>query len=273
MGNMAEIFSTPGMAVDLYDRLWGERLPGSSVDGDVAFYVQQARKTGGPVLELGVGTGRVALPLARAGFRVTGVDDSAAMLGALRRKLVLSPYANLLRLVRADMRSFAAPGKYALALIPFRAFHHLWTPEDQARSLTCIRKHLKPHGRLVIDLFDPRLDLCLPSYTKAGGTRPDKVTPIHRDRKTGRRWTLRFISRKNDPVRQILKEIWVFEERDRKNRIVKTQTDTVTLRWTYRWEMRHLLEKTGFRVVSEYSDFKRSAPAYGKEQIWIAERD
>lgn len=269
---MAEIFSRAGLSVELYDRLWGERLPGSSVDGDVRFYLAEARRSGGPVLELGIGTGRVALPLARAGWRVTGVDDSAAMLGVLRRKLVLSPYANLIRLVRGDMRNFDAGGRYALALIPFRAFHHVWTPADQARTLRCIRAHLKPKGRLIIDLFDPRLDLCDPAYTKAGGTRPEKVTTIHRDRKTGTRWTLRFLSRRNDPVRQILKEVWLFEERNRQGTVVRRQTDTVTLRWTYRYEMRHLFEHNGFRIVAEYSDFKGSKPAYGKEQVWIAER-
>lgn len=269
---MAEIFTRPGLSVDLYDRLWGERLHGSTVDHDVAFYLRQARQTGGPVLELGVGTGRVALPLARAGFAVTGVDDSRAMLGKLRYKMLFSRIGDRITLVRADMRRFTAPGRYALALIPFRAFHHVWTPDDQARTLRCIRHHLQKGGRLIIDLFDPRLDLCDPGYTRAGGTRPDKVTTIHRDRRTGRRWTLRFLSRRNDPVRQILKEIWVFEERDMKNRVVRRQTDTVTLRWTYRWEMRHLLERTGFRIIAEYSDFHGAKPAYGKEQIWIAER-
>ena len=85
--------------------------------------------------------------------------------------------------------------------------------------------------------------------------------------------TIRFLDRTNDPVRQILKEHWRFEARDRKGRVTKAQTDTVTLRWTYRWEMRHLLEKMGYRVVAEYSDFKGRKPAYGREQVWVAERD
>lgn len=269
---MPEIFARAGLSVDLYDRQYAARMPGSSVDGDVEFYVRQARKTGGPVLEIAVGTGRVALPLARAGFRVTGVDYSTAMLAVLRRKLALTPLADRIRLVRGDMRSFTAPGRYPLALIPFRAFHHVWTVKDQIRVLERVRAHLKPKGRLIIDLFDPRLDFCDPKYTKAGGTKPDKVHLVHRDARTGRRWTIRFLTRTNDPVRQILREVWLYEVRDRTNRVLRRERDTVTLRWTYRWEMRHLLEKTGFRVVMEYSDFRGSKPAYGREQVWMAEK-
>jgi SAM-dependent methyltransferase len=269
---MAEIFTRAGLSVDLYDRQYATRLPGSSVDGDVACYLRQARLAGGPVLELATGTGRVALPLAAAGFRVTGVDSSRAMLAVFRRKLLLSPLAGRITLVRGDMRTFTAPGRYPLALIPFRAFHHLWTVADQVRTLRRVRRHLRPGGRLIVDLFDPRLDLCAPEYTKAGGTRPERFTPVHRDPATGRRWGIRFLSRRNDPVRQLLREEWRYEIRDRRGRVLRAETNTVTLRWTYRHEMRHLLERTGFRILAEYSDFNGSKPAYGKEQIWIAER-
>lgn len=269
---MAEIFSRPGLSVDLYDRQYDERLGGSSVGGDVDFFIRQARKTGGPVLEIAVGTGRVALPLAKAGFKVTGVDYSPAMLAVFRRKLSLSPLADRITLVKGDMRSFTAPGRYPLALIPFRAFHHVWTVADQVRVLERVRAHLRRKGRLIIDLFDPRLDLCDPKYTKAGGTGPNHLHLVHRDPKTGRRWTIRFLSRTNDPVRQILREVWLYEIRDRTGRVIRSERDTVTLRWTYRWEMRHLFERTGFRIVAEYSDFQGSKPAYGREQVWVVEK-
>src|SRR5689334_285697 len=122
--------------------------------GDMAFYSGLAVQTGGPVLELGCGTGRVLLPIARSGIACTGVDPSEQMLRVLRGK---QPPENL-TLVQGSMQSFDLPERrFALAYIAFRAFQHLLTTEDQLEALARIREHLRPGGLLALDLFEPDL--------------------------------------------------------------------------------------------------------------------
>jgi SAM-dependent methyltransferase len=216
-----------GPSVDYYD-LRQQDGPGTPIEGDVAFYRRQAKRARGPILELGCGTGRVTFPLADAGLDVTGLDASRAMLRVARRKLRATPRPKV-RLVRGDMRRFTLRRRFALVIIPFRAFQALLTVRDQRACLACIRRHLRPGGRLIIDLFDPRLEYCLPDAPAFPMTRPEG-----HDQTTG--------------------------------------DEALNMRWTYRHEMRHLFELTGFRVVAEYGDFKGGGPRYGAEQVWVVSR-
>lgn len=264
---MREIFEAGGLAVDWYDHMYPGNLASTSVAGDVAFYLAAARRARGPVLELGSGTGRVALPLGRAGFMVTGVDISPTMLRIARRKAeALFPQVPV-RFVHGDMTRFSVPGKFALALIPFRAFQHVQTPEKQRACLTRVHRHLRPGGRLIVDLFDPRLSALEPDT----GRKLWKFRSM-RDAFTGRRLKIICVSRKTDPINQIMQEVWEFVLRDRHGRLLRRQRDAITLRWTYRWEMSHLLELCGFKPVACYGDFHSGPPKYGREQVWVAER-
>ncbi len=264
---MAEIFQEQGLSVDLYDRMYAQKLSGSPVAGDVDFYLKQAKKTGGPVLELGVGTGRVALPLANAGLSVTGLDSSPAMLRMIKRKIVAFPPKERIRLVRGDMARFRLGKKFRLILIPFRAFQHLLTPKAQRSCLTCARQHLAVGGRFIMDIFDPRLTSCVPELKKAGWVNLRILDP---DR--NRKITVTPVYRRNDPFRQILKEKWVFTDRNRKTGRLRRTVSMVAMRWTYRYEMKYLLELAGFKVRACYGDFHGGPPRYGAEQIWVATR-
>src|SRR5262245_22537391 len=124
---------------DLYDHVIPYRDR-----GDVAFFVGAAQESGGPVLEIGCGTGRVLLPTARAGVSITGLDASPSMLAICRRRVAAEPEAVRARidLVEADMRSFQLGRRFALATIPFRPFQHLLTLVDQLNCLLRIREHL-----------------------------------------------------------------------------------------------------------------------------------
>ncbi len=261
---MREIFETRQTA-EVYDRLYRSTLPGSSVEGDLAFYCALARRTGGPVLELGCGTGRVAFPLAAAGCAVTGLDVSPQMLRVARAKAALLPPARRPVFLRGDMTRFALRKRFQLALIPFRAFQHLLTWEAQRRCLECVRRHLVPGGRLVVDLFDPRLEMLVPGAIAGARSRREFADARGRLTVLARRTA-------NDPVRQILRESWEFTERDPRGRVTRRSRVGVTLRWTYRWEMRHLLELAGFEVLACHGDFRGSGPTYGVEQVWVARR-
>ncbi len=240
--------------------------PGTVLEGDVAFYLAMARRLRGPVLELACGTGRVALPLARAGFDVTGLDRAPAMLAIARAKLRATPIPGL-RLVRGSMTRFTLSRRFALVVIAFRAFQHLLSVRDQRACLKHVRRHLRPNGRLVIHLFDPRLEYCLPQLRAA----PTMRTTVH-DSTTGQDVSVAITDRHNDPVTQTFSERWHWTI-TRGGRVVRRFEDVLRLRWTYRQEMRHLFELTGFRVLAEYSDFKGSPPRYGAEQVWVVAPD
>lgn len=124
---------------------------------DLPFYLERARLAGGDILELACGTGRVGIPLARAGFRVTGVDLSSDMLARFREKLQREDEATASRveLREADMADFDLGRTFPLVIIPFRSFQ-LLTEEDQAiRCLRNVRRHLRKDGTFIVNVFKP----------------------------------------------------------------------------------------------------------------------
>jgi SAM-dependent methyltransferase len=126
---------------------------------DVAFYVALARRLGGPVLEYGIGNGRIALPIARHGVEVVGVDRSAPMLADLRERVAREPkeVQRRVRGVRGDMRTAHLGRRFPLVIATFNTALHLYTRQDVERFLARVRDHLSPGGRFVVDLSVPPL--------------------------------------------------------------------------------------------------------------------
>jgi SAM-dependent methyltransferase len=235
--------------------------------GDIAFYRNLAQRAKGQVLEVGVGTGRVAVELAKAGIRVTGLDTSEAMLAIAAEKGSVSAVADRLRLECGDMRNFdLGPRKFELIIVPYRAFQLLLTPEDQLAALAAFRRHLRRNGILALHLFDPDLRFLLP------GTSPPIDLGQGTDRDTGRPVEVVIPTVSLDHVNQIRREAWRYRVLAADGSIAEEEMLELAIRWTFRWEMRHLLELAGFSVEAEFSDFHGSPPAYGKEQIWIAHK-
>jgi SAM-dependent methyltransferase len=127
---------------------------------DVQFYVDLARKHRGPVLEYGIGNGRVALPVARHGIEVFGIDQSAPMLADLRARLndESDEVQRRVSFRRGDMRSVRLGKKFPLVICPFNAALHLYTRDDVERFLANVRAHLTPRGTFVVDLSIPMLE-------------------------------------------------------------------------------------------------------------------
>jgi SAM-dependent methyltransferase len=255
-------YAQGGLNVETYDARTG------GFPGEIEFWIRHAREARGPVLELACGTGRVTWPIARAGVEIVGLDINPAMLRTAEAKRAheSGEVSERVRLVRGDMADFSLSETFALAIIPFRAFQILLTAEEQRGSLACIHRHLRPGGRLIIDIFDPRLDWLLPERTEPG--LPDRPTVTHPV--TGNRLTVEVLSRSNDAFRQVLREHWRFTEASSTGQLLRREDEMLELRWTYRYEMRYLLELCGFAIERELSDFTGSPPAYGREQIWIA---
>ena len=137
-----------------YTQTYGRRLD------DVQFYVTLAEKNQGPVLEYGVGNGRIALPIARHGVHVMGVDQSAPMLRDLKRRIKAEPQEvrARLRTLTADMRRLRLKTRFPLVICPFNTALHLYSRTDVEHFLERARKHLTPRGQFVMDLSIPVLE-------------------------------------------------------------------------------------------------------------------
>jgi SAM-dependent methyltransferase len=221
--------------------------------GDAEFYLDLARKTGGPVLELGCGTGRVLLPIARAGLAATGLDQAPAMLDVLRRK---APPANL-RLVVGSMVDFdLGAERFRLVYSAFRPFQHLLTVAEQLGCLAAVRRHLAPEGLLAFDVFAPDLArIARPEEPESEEVR------FEQDGET----VIRYASMTRDLAAQVTDVHFRFERR-RGDRVVGEERTSFRMRWFHRYEVEHLLARAGFEVVDVYGDFDRR-PYDGHGQI------
>ena len=256
---MPQDFYDSDLAVATYDLLTEQA--NRQISGDIAFYLDCAERFGSPVLELGVGTGRVARALADAGHDVVGLDRSKAMLDAARKKC--ETQTGNVDLIETDITAFRLDRTFPLALVPFSTFQHLTTPDQQRDCLTAVHRHLIPGGHLVLDVFDPVLDACVPG---APTPNPDREAV---DPATGHILRRRSIARINDPLHQTFEETFLLEKIDRSGRLLASDDATHHLRWATRQEMAYLFELCGFKVEAGYADFERNEPAYGKRQIWI----
>ena len=117
----------------------------------VAFLAELAGS--GPALELAIGTGRVALPLAERGVEVHGIDGSEAMVEKLREK----PGGNQIEVTMGDMADVGVGGRFALVYLIFNTFFGLLTQDDQVRCFANVAEHLEEDGKFVIEVFFPDL--------------------------------------------------------------------------------------------------------------------
>ena len=242
------------------------------VPGDVEFFLglaREAHEAGHSVLELATGTGRVAIPIARAGIRVAGLDLHAEMLARAAEK---SAGVETVRWEQGDMRDFELPERFGLAFIAYRSFQHLLTVEDQLSGLRCIRSHLVPGGRLAIDIFNP--DIVVMGQwlgAKRGGIerrRDDYTDP--RSGNTVKAWETRTYH----PGRQEVATDFIDESLDEGGVVVSKVYRGLKLRYTFRYEMEHLLARTGFEVEALYGDcFGGQFGDTSPEMVWVARRE
>jgi SAM-dependent methyltransferase len=126
-----------------------------SVTEDIGFYVERAVESGGPVVELAVGTGRIAVPIAEAGVRVLGVDSSPGMLAVARESAVAAGVDHLVELRVGDLTSPPVGERVPLVICPFRTILHMPSEAEKLRALLAARELLTPGGAFVFDVFRP----------------------------------------------------------------------------------------------------------------------
>lgn len=243
----------------------------TGLEGDEAFYLEEAAGAEGPVLEIGCGTGRIMVPIAESGVPIVGLDRAPAMLEVARHKMDALPDETKRRMeiVEGDMRTFSLERRFPLAIMPYRAFLHMMSGEDQRRALTQIREHLTDRGRLVFNVFDPSIELIAAYMRPPRGTLNHLGSFTHPV--TGRR-VLVSDTRRYDPLDQTLEEHRFFEEVDEEGRVISKTTTPLHLRYVHRFEMQYLLELCGYEIEALYGDFQRGPFKHGNEQVWVARR-
>ena len=242
---------------DIYDSVF------SYVNEDIPFYVDEAVRSGGPVIELGCGTGRVALPIALNGIDVVGLDSSSLMIKKARQKAEQTGGSNL-KLVQADMIDFKFDDKFPLAIVPFHGLLSLLSLEDMERTLLNIRRHLTPEGKLIFDIFVPDLNMMVQE-----GDVPYHFRDVT-DPNTGRRLVI-WNQASYDSHSQIMSIRSTIEELDRSGRVENKMYRDFALRYIFRWEMHYLLRACGYDILELYGDFRRQEfDENSTEMVWVA---
>lgn len=215
--------------------------------GDAEWYRRKARESGGPVLELGAGTGRIMLGIARDGVPVHGLDRDPAMLDRLRQKLANEPpeVRERVTLMAGDMRDFTVPERFFLVIAPFRAFLHNLTEHDQLACLARVREHLRPGGCFAFNVFHPSLEY-MAHHTGA-------LEGIWRWRGTFPRadggCVARSEANRYDTVRQLVDSQHRFEEYGPDGTLTRTSLHRLHLAYLYPRDLRRLLTQAGFQSV------------------------
>ena len=239
-----------GYDAELYDAYVG-------MEDDVPFYVEMARNAKWKVLEIACGTGRVLIPSAEAGAYIWGVDFSLDMLNLAKQKVaeLSSETQKRITLSHGNMRTFELEHKYNLITIPFRAFFHMLTVDDQVAALISIHKHLADDGRLIFNIWDPSIEIIAEHGESLGQSL--KMFVKFKHPVTGNR-VVGWGSRNYMLTEQILEETRLFDELNEAGKVINRYYVPLQIRWVYRYEMQHLLELCGFEVEALYGDFKRA---------------
>ena len=217
----------------------------SSVIEDVSFYVDEALDSDGLVVELGVGTGRIAIPTALAGVHVIGVDSSQGMLDVCAERAREAGVHERLDLRLGDLRHPPVDERVALVTCPFRAFLHLASDDERLEALGAVRNLLRPGGRFVFDVFAPsREDI----------------------EETDGRWLEREPGIYERADWDLDRQTLTLSVRD------SDHASTMTLWWLEpaRWQV--LLAEAGFTVTACYGWFDRQPYRGGEDSVWIAHR-
>ncbi len=247
---------------EIYD-VWTDTAV--SARANLAFYVEAYLAAEGPVVELGVGDGRIAVEAAARGRAVTGVDLSSAMLDRCRRRATAAGVLDRLTLLQSDFRSFRLDAPASLIALPYHSLGHLLTLDDKREALAHVYAQLRPGGYFIFDdfLMTPglidhmrRVQLRA-AYQSAGGLD-----------------TLLWVTSLVDEASQRIGVVTWEDEVDAEGLLVRRRYRRLSLSWVEPSEARALLTGVGFHVEACFGDFARTpfVPGMAHEQVWVSRR-
>jgi SAM-dependent methyltransferase len=230
---------------------------------DLPFYVDLAKKFGGPVLEIGCGTGRVLLPVARQGIEIHGLDNSLPMLSVLRKHLKQESreVRRNVQLHRGDMRHFRLKKKYPLVIMPFRPLQHMRSVDDQVRALASAAFHLRKDGIFAFDVFFPK-------FEKIPGGIGEEILELEwRDSSDPSTVIRRYFRKESvDKINQIFTATFFFRTYQG-DRLVKEETEPLTMSYYTYPHLRALFLLAGLEPSAEYGSFGRTPLDNSAEQM------
>jgi SAM-dependent methyltransferase len=236
---------------------------------DLPFYVDLAKQIGGPILEMGCGTGRVLLPIARMGIEIHGLDNAPTMLGILRERIQNEPeqVRSQIALHQGDMRQFRGQKKYALVTIPFRPMQHMYTLEDQVAALKTGAFHLDDDGILALDVFFPKFQLM---DVGIGEEMLELEWPARSH--PGRIVRRYFKKDAVDKIHQVFSATFIFRTYDNET-LVSEETERIKLSYYAYPQLKALFRLAGLEAVEEYGSFSKTPlDNTAKEMIFLLRR-
>lgn len=231
---------------------------------DLPLYREMARRTGGPILDVMCGTGRTLVPLAAAGYAITGLDLSPAMLVIAQTRANAAGVAERVTLLQGDIRTAELSAEhFALAFVAINSFMHLERVKDQLTALAQLRHTLQRGGLLILDLFNPD-PLRLASE--------DNRLILEKVYEVDGRWVQKFVASESDLAAQTSHMTYLFDELDAEGQVAR-RVLRFTLRWLYRYELEHLLARAGFMLRHVYGSYDLDEYTSASERlIAVAEK-
>lgn len=220
------------------------------LDNDTIYYTELAKGSGGPVLELGCGTGRVTLAIAKEGIQVVGLDQSERMLSFAKEKAIAMGLENRVEWVQANMMQFDLGRKFPLIIIPYRSFLHLTSVKEQIMTLRRIRQHLTDDGCLAFNVFVPHL-MDLVSMEGTQHFRGAFPIPGTEDQVEV------YDTTEFDHFRQLVYVTRYYERFSKEGKSLHRIKTKMKFRYVFPTELNHLLTLCGFRIIKRYGTFTR----------------
>jgi len=234
------------------------------LNDDIDFYIQYANELNGNVLEVGCGTGRITIPLARAGHQVCGVDISQPMLDILAEKLKKESKATVenLEVIPGDMRNFNFNEKFKLIFIPFRTFQNLVTDEEQKNCLQCCHQHLEDDGLIIVNVFRPW------GIIDESWIQPEQTD--YETTKNGVTVKRTHIRESVDSQNQIIYPTLIYYVTESG----KTEKfyEYLQMKYFYPDQLRDLLKQNGFEVIDEFGYYDKCKLEDGSEIIFVCRK-
>jgi 2-polyprenyl-3-methyl-5-hydroxy-6-metoxy-1,4-benzoquinol methylase len=208
---------------------------------DLTFYLQQIEKYGEPVLELACGTGRLTIPIAEKGIRIAGLDVSEGMLS--QAKIKANKKGVKIDWIEADCRNFNLKKKFNFIFFSLNSIAHLHDLESAEGCFSCVKKHLSPKGRFVIDMFNPSLSILTRDSSK-------RYPVVEYSDPDGRGSVVVTENNVYDAVYQINRIKWYYKIDNKEEYI-----EELNMRIFYPQELDALLHYNGFIVESKFGNY------------------